>query len=175
MKFSALSPALAAGVFLLIGGCQNRTGVRGYSSVETLEPPNVESPPALDRSARQPELSDDYSPSYLKGEVANPVYPPDALAAHAGKYVVCVTVTIDELGRVSSVDRNMRGFNLPNAFSEEFLESVRTSVLSWRFIPAHKIYWSREPGGELKYVGAEPVVSTMDFKFTFDVSGAVRR
>jgi len=166
---SSFTPAFVAAGLLLIAGCQTQPGIRGYSSVEAIEPP-----PAPGENVQQAEIPDDYSPSYVKGELAKPVYPPDALAAHARKYVVYVTVTIDPSGRASNVVRSMRGIDQPNAFSEEFFQAVRNAVLTWEFSPAHNILWSRGPDGEMSYVGAEPVVSTMDFKFTFDVSGVVR-
>jgi hypothetical protein len=84
-----------------------------------------------------------YVPGYLKGSPRKPDYPPAALAARAGRYVVYATLTIDESGRVTGVSRSLRGIALPNPFAEAFFQAVWDAVTDWRFSPSHDVYWQR--------------------------------
>lgn len=133
--------------------------------------PIVTPPPKSDVSATNIIIID--IPPSIIGDLAKPVYPATALAAHAGECVVFATITIDSKGTVSEVRPSWQRLNIPSRFSEEFFEAVRVAVQSWRFEAARNVYWEKEAAGELKYLNTEvPSVQT-DVKFTFEASGRV--
>jgi hypothetical protein len=113
-------------------------------------------------------------PPSIIGSLAKPEYPASALAAHAGECVVFVTVTIGTTGLVSEVVPSWQRVNIPNRFSEEYLDSIRLAVRGWRFEPARDVYWEKDASGDLKYVRTETVPARIDIKFTFGRSGTVR-
>jgi hypothetical protein len=154
-------------------GCRSPMA-RGSSSIEMLAP--VETPQA--KSSRSGEASqdiviNDISPS-SKGELTKPVYPPQALAAHAGDCVVNVTITIDTDGLVSDVAPSWERLNIPNRFSDQFLEAIEAAVKTWRFEPARYVYWKKNGDADLTYIRAEIVQAKADIKFTFEATGNVR-
>jgi hypothetical protein len=108
------------------------------------------------------------------GELAKPAYPPEALAAHAGKCVVYVTITIDAKGDVTEVLRSWQRLTLPNKCSGQFFAAVEGAVRSWRFVPARNVYWQKVGDNDLKYLSAETIPAQTDIKFTFEASGGVR-
>jgi hypothetical protein len=110
----------------------------------------------------------------LIGDPLKPTYPPSALAAHAGECVVFVTITIDPTGMVSDVTPSWQRVNLPNRFSDEFLDAIRVAVRSWKFEPARNVYWEKDGSGDLKYLSTETLSAKTDIKFTFEASGSVR-
>lgn len=115
----------------------------------------------------------DIPPSAI-GELAKPIYPREALAAHAGRCVVYVTITIDARGEVTEVLRSWQRLTLPNRYSEQFFEAVEDAVRSWRFEPARNVYWQKFGDSDLRYLSTETVPVQTDIKFTFEASGGVR-
>jgi hypothetical protein len=115
----------------------------------------------------------DIPPSAI-GELAKPDYPAAALAARAGKCVVFATVTIDARGAVTEVVPSWQRLNIPNRFSDEFLDAVKAAVRRWKFEPARVVYWQKTPDDDLKYLSTETISVRTDVKFTFEASGAVR-
>jgi hypothetical protein len=108
------------------------------------------------------------------GDLLKPVYPPAALAAHAGECVISVTLTIDSQGLVSEVAPSWQRVNIPNRFSDQFIEAIRLAVRSWRFEPARNVYWEKDGSGDLKYLSTETLSAQTDVRFTFEASGGVR-
>jgi hypothetical protein len=161
-------------LLLASGGC--RTPVpEGRSSIEMLEPiatPPPKSDAKGDVSATNIVINE--IPPSIIGDLAKPVYPAAALAAHAGECIVFVTITIDPNGTVSEVRPSWQRLNIPGKFSEDFLEAVRAAVQRWKFEPARNVYWAKEGDGELRYMNAETVSAQTDVKFTFEASGSVR-
>jgi hypothetical protein len=115
----------------------------------------------------------DIPPSAI-GELARPAYPAAALAAAAGNCVVFATITIDAHGRVTEVVPSWQRLNIPNRFSDEFLDAVKAAVGTWRFEPARLVYWEKTANDDLKYLSTETISVRTDVKFTFEASGAVR-
>jgi hypothetical protein len=153
-------------------GCQ--TAQNGQSSVEMLEPiPHAEA--ASNRKVEvYRDLSVDRDPPELVGELTKPLYPADALAAHAGLCVIYATITIDAKGRVSEVIPSWDRVNIPNRYSERFFEAVTAAVASWNFVPARLVHWERHPDGNDKYLYSEIVPAQVDVRFTFEATGNVR-
>jgi hypothetical protein len=112
-------------------------------------------------------LAAESTPPEAIGELRKPDYPPAALTAHPGTYVVNVTVTIDASGLVSEVAPTWNRITPPNPYSELLLAAVRSAAASWRFIPARHVYWRKDAGGEPVYDHADAVVCETDLRFVF--------
>jgi hypothetical protein len=159
---------------LVAGGCRT-TLPQGKSSFEMLEP--AATPPAGTNAKGETSIGSTFVnqiPPSVVGQLASPVYPAAALAAHAGECVVYVTITIGIDGTVSEVRPSWRRMNIPDRFSDAFLEAIRVAVGSWRFEPARNVFWGKRPDGELKYISTETLAAQTDIKFTFEASGIVR-
>jgi outer membrane biosynthesis protein TonB len=115
----------------------------------------------------------DIAPS-LVDELTDPVYPADALAARLGDCVVYVTITIDASGSVSEVIPSWRRLNIPNRYSDDFLDAIRVAARSWKFEPARLVYWEKTRDEDLKYLYAVAVPAKTDVKVTFAAAGKVR-
>jgi hypothetical protein len=157
---------------LPLGACRS-AAVQGQSTIEVLEPMATPQPGTTHKAEASSDIIvDDLSPSLI-GELAKPAYPANALAAHVGECFVFVTVTIDAKGAVSEAVLSWGRLNIPNRYSEEFLEAARTAVRSWRFEPARLVYWKRNGTGEPSYLYTEIVPAKADIKFTFEATGKV--
>lgn len=169
-------PALPAAVLLalLLPGCATQKG-QGTSSVEMLEPA-ADTQVKTDKKgeATMSDMIVNSIPPTFKGELARPVYPAAALAAHAGQYVVNATVTIGTNGAVTEVSPTWQRMNVPGPFSALFFDAVRTAVSQWSFEPARNVYWKKNGDADPLYVNAETIVAKIDVRFTFDSSGKVR-
>jgi hypothetical protein len=172
LKPTLLSLIGAAMVAVLQCGCQSE---HGGSSVELLEPiaPTTPKSDAKGEASAENIFVNPIPPSLI-GSLAKPEYPAPALAAHAGECVVFATITIGPAGTVTEVVPSWQRVNIPNRFSEQFLDAVREAVRSWRFEPARDVYWEKDANGDLKYVRTETVPARVDIKFTFDSAGSVR-
>jgi hypothetical protein len=171
-KSALLSLLASVATFALQWGC---LAERDGSTIEMLEP----IAPATAKSDARGEVSTDGTiinpiPPSVIGVLASPEYPVSALAAHAGECVVYATVTIGPTGLVSEVVPSWQRVNIPNRFSEQYLDSIRLAVRGWRFEPARDVYWEKDGGGDLKYVRTENVPARVDIKFTFGPTGTVR-
>ena len=148
--------------------------MRGTSSIEMLAP--IAAPQAGTDKAGEVSTNlviNDIPPSAI-GELARPAYPAAALAARAGNCVVFATVTIDARGTVTEVVPSWQRLNIPNRFSDDFLDAVKAAVRRWRFEPARVVYWQKTTDDDLKYLSTETISVRTDVKFTFEASGAVR-
>jgi hypothetical protein len=171
LKTALLSLLGASLVSFLESGC---IADRGVSTIEMLEPiaPTTPTSDAKGEVSAGSTIINPIPPSVI-GTLAKPEYPAAALAAHAGECVVFVTVTIGPSGTVSEVAPSWQRVNIPNRFSEQYLDAIRKAVRSWRFEPARDVYWEKDSGGDLKYVRTDTVPARIDIKFTFDSKGAV--
>ena len=164
-------------VSLVLGGlvaCQ--TPRRGSTSFEILPPPRpLGSAPASDAKAKTSEsdIRIDYVAARARRLLASPVYPPEALAARAGRFTAYITLTINEAGRVVDAQPNLARFSLPNEHAALFLRSIDTALASWEFDPARNVYWQRVPNEEDRYLRADPVRQSLEVRFIFTESGRV--
>jgi hypothetical protein len=113
-------------------------------------------------------------PPSIVGHLIEPIYPRSALAAHAGECVVYATLTIDNQGTVSDVTPSWQRVNIPNAFSDQFIDAIRVAARAWKFEPARNVYWEKDRDGDLKYVSTETLSANIDIKFIFEATGRVR-
>jgi len=159
-------------VAALCAGC--RTVQQGQSSVEMLDPLAHAAGSSDKKVEVSRDLSAELDPPEVLGELAKPVYPDAALAAHAGQFVLFATITIDTKGAVSDVTPSWDRLNIPTKYSDQFLRAVKAAVGSWKFVPAHVVHWERHPNGDDKYLYSETVSAQVDVKFTFEAAGNVR-
>lgn len=138
--------------------------------LEPIAPPQAAA--SKDGQASNPMVVNHIPPSPI-GDLADPVYPAAALAAHAGSCAVFVTITIDAKGEVTEVSPSWQRFNMPNRFSEQFLAAVEDAVRGWRFEPARNVYWQKVAGEDYRYISTETIPVRTDIKFTFEASGGV--
>jgi len=156
----------------LCAGCQ--TAPKGQSSVEMLEPLTHAQPSTNKKVTLERDATEDSDPPEQIGELAKPVYPAAALAAHTGAFVLNATIIIGADGRVSEVAPSWDRMNIPSRYSGQFTDAVKVAVASWRFIPAHLVHWERHPNGEDKYLYSEIIPAQVDVRFTFEATGSVR-
>lgn len=108
--------------------------------------------------------------------LATPVYPPAALAAHAGAATVGVRITVDATGRVSDIRPSLVSLTLPSPFAAEFQAAVEAAVAQWRFHPGELRYLElvKDPGGDFQRVTSrEKVEWTFEVSFAFNAPGDV--
>jgi len=156
-------------VLVFLSACAG-TPDMGTSSIEMLAP--IASPQAKTDAVSDVVVVD--IPPTSKGELARPVYPQAALAAHAGECVVNVTITIDTNGLVTEVTPSWQRLNVPGPYYGQFLDAVRAAVRTWRFEPARNVYWKKNGDADLTYMKAEILQAQTDVRFTFEPSGRVR-
>jgi hypothetical protein len=174
LKSSSLSHFAGVAALLFVAGCRT-TPPQGKSSFEMLEP--AATPPSGSTAKGEISIGSIFVnriPPSVVGQLTSPVYPSDALAAHAGECIVYVTITIAVDGTVSEVRPSWQRMNIPSRFSDAFLESIREAVGNWRFQPARNVLWEKQADGELKYISTETLAAQTDIKFTFEASGLVR-
>ena len=173
MAKSRVFPA-AAFFALLLSACASPKG-QGTSSVEMLDPLR-ETQVKTDKKgeASMTDMVVNTIPPDWKGDLARPAYPPAALAAHAGLYVVNATVTIDTNGDVIDVRPSWQRMNMPGPYSDLFFAAVKAAVSQWRFEPARNVYWRKNGDADPIYLYAETIEAKTDVRFTFDSSGKVR-
>ena len=157
----------------LCDGCRT-SEEQGRSTIEMLEPLNPPTANAKGTASIEDNKVVNALDPELIGDLAKPVYPPNAMAGHAGRCIVFVTITISTAVEVSEVIPSWQRLNIPNRYSNDFLEAVRAATRKWKFKPARNVYWEKDPSGDLKYKGTEIVPARIDIKFTFEASGIVR-
>ena len=103
--------------------------------------------------------------------LAMPVYPPRALAAHAGDVTVKVDVTVSKEGRVSEMAPDILDFSTISRFHDDFRAAVEAAVSTWRFEPAQIDRLEPKANGQPIIVGSEAQerVFVVSFKFTESV------
>ena len=104
--------------------------------------------------------------------LAEPIYPPAALAGHAGTATFDVRLTIDSDGRVAEVEPSLVSLALPIPFSAAFRRAIEEAVAQWRFHPAEVVYLAPVPnadqgGSYLRVSRRETVAAISEVTFTF--------
>jgi len=120
------------------------------------------------------EPKDVFIPATPDGPLAVPVYPPAALAAHAGRVTVVLEITIGTDGRVGDVRPGMAGIPFGGPFSAQFQAAAEAAMARWRFRPAELRHIEpREEGGETIWsmVFTEKRELTTEVSFTFTETG----
>ncbi len=172
---------LATGLVLLaMTGCRHAPAVSpatGASSFAFVERP-AGPPPARAVTAEPVEQKpiEEYREARPVYPLANPVYPPRALKARAGRATVGVRITVDVTGRVSDVAPSMLVFSTPGPFAEDFRAAVETAVLQWRFRPAEieKLEFVKTPTVSYNRITSTQKVETqLDVAFNFTATGGV--
>jgi hypothetical protein len=109
--------------------------------------------------------------------LAKPTYPRQAADAKLGPVLVGLRLTIDQVGRVASIEQSWRAFSSPNRWEAEFRAAAEAAVTQWRFHPAQIQVIQRvsRPGsGYTNQVRrSDPTDWTEDVSFTFTMSGEV--
>ena len=172
LVFSILPLALS------LGGCRHEPSaplMQGHTSFEVLEPVAGPPPPGSHPHVAQTESDVENIPGYfVEKDLAKPVYPADALAAHAGVRFVTVTVTFDENGDATGAYPSLRGINVAEKYADGFLAATKAAVMCWKITPPQNIYYRWGPDGHRVDLRTEALATSMDIKFTFEASGQVK-
>jgi len=164
---------------LLVGGCRQLPGSSnvGRSSFVVLDPPSS-TPFEQDLTTAKMSVSaESFHEARPLLPLAEPIYPPRAMAAKAGRVIVGVRVIVDITGRISSIEPSMRTFSTPGPFEDDFLEAVRAALQQWRFLPAeiehHKDV--NTPGvSDHTGTNVEAIETSYDISFIFTPGGGVQ-
>ena len=119
---------------------------------------------------------DDYREAVPIEPLAQPVYPPHALAAKAGRMTVGVKITVDENGRVTDVVPSLLTLTTPGRFGDDFMAAIATAVRQWRFRPAQVEHVELVQNGSTAYsrvLHSEATDTHFDLAFTFTATGEV--
>lgn len=170
--FGMLATALGCGG---VAGCSTSPDATGRSSFEVLgPPPALLAPRPAEAVIEETRERIEFVPGHPCQSLATPVYPAQALAAGAGDYVLFVTLTVDETGRVGDVAPSWQRFRSDSPLAEVFFAAAKAAIETWQITPAHQIHYLKVPGGEDQYLHAEAVAQTFEVKFVFEASGRVR-
>ncbi len=150
----------------------------GSSSFAFVEQP-AGPPPARTVTTETVEQKplEDYREARPVYPFANPVYPPRALAAKAGRATVGVRITVDATGRVSDVVPSMAVFSTPGPWADDFRAAVETVVRQWRFRPAEteRLEFVKTPTISYnRIISTQKVETQLDVAFTFTATGGVQ-
>lgn len=154
----------------LAAGCRHApVGTAAFSFAE----PGHDPAPAIDASAYTiTKGTSVFVQARPIPPLAVPVYPPAALAAHAGTVIVHVTVTVGTDGLVSDISPNRMAVDVPSRFDRDFQEAIRAALVQWRFEPAQVARLDPGPrGGAPIVVDSEDVEGRLGIAFTFASSG----
>jgi len=172
LVFSILPLALS------LGGCRHEPSaplMQGHTSFEVLEPVADPLPPRSHPNLTGSGSDVENIPGYfVEQDLAKPVYPADALAAHAGVRFVTVTVTFDENGNATDAFPSLRGINVADKYADEFLAATKAAVMRWKITPPHNVYYRWGPDGYRTDLRTEALATSLDVKFTFEASGQVK-
>ena len=111
-----------------------------------------------------------------------PVYPPELLTQHLPPQVVCLRVSIDEAGAVTTSAPlvQLPDCAAPDAATEPFLVAARNTLAGWRYDPAVRCSYEQSPKPDYPTcVGASetPQAISLTYRFVFeqqDGRGSVR-
>jgi hypothetical protein len=106
--------------------------------------------------------------------LAAPVYPPAALAAHAGRVTLVLQITIDTEGRVMNVLPGIAGVPVGGPFAGQFRAAAEAAMAQWRFRPAelrHIVPRQDEGDTIWSLASTEKCEMTTDVAFTFTETG----
>ncbi len=171
-----MKPRILAILVSLLGLVACRTAREGNSSFEVLPPPRPLGPvPATNSKSAigESDIRIDYVAARARRPLSSPVYPPQALAARAGRFTAYVTLTINESGRVVEARPSLARVSLPNDYSAAFFLAIDAALEKWEFDPARYVYWQKRPNEEDRYLRADPARQTIEVRFVFKESGTV--
>lgn len=185
---SVIKGKIWAGVVLLgLVGCRHRsiepTGIGASSFAIVSMQPTASDKVAVGEAvdAGEPGASKvSYVEEFVQARplppIMQPVYPPQALKAKAGRAVVGVRVMVDEKGRVTDIGPSLLTFSTFGPYAGAFRGAVESAVWQWRFAPAELLQVERvqKDGSAYQRVIRRQAVSTqIDLAFTFTESGGV--
>ncbi len=164
----------------VLSGCQHaapEAPAIGRSSFRFVEERAPAGSATASVTVEEPKSGDYFQEARPIEPLAQPVYPPKALAAKAGFTTVGVRIDVDREGRVTDVGPSLVALSIPSRFDEEFQDAVRAAVLQWRFRPAQRyhIEVGKNPAGEPEYhqTSRENTETYFDVSFTFTADGTV--
>lgn len=162
---------------ILAAGCSARRGPEipdeptereGQSSFDFLRNgASLDTTPPQDQELRPPIITE---------ELAQPLYPENALAAGIGPSIVAVRIMVDTEGSVAEVADSPRLESTPGPFAAEFRRAVEEVLAKWCFVPA--VWRHFEPGEDLdgdgvadfrRLIDSRPVVFYLDVRFDFEI------
>jgi TonB family protein len=162
---------MAIGFLLLLPACRHL--LPGQSTAAFVDPSSA--PPRDARELKIEQSMDIYVDAKPIEPLTMPHYPPEALAAHAGKVSVTVDLTVSTEGRVSEVAPDMLDLSGLSNFHDAFQAAVRDAVATWRFEPAQVDRVVPEPDGRPTIVGIEEQERVFRVLFKFSEQGEVSR
>lgn len=157
---------------ILFGGCRQLpvNPSVGRSSFVVLDP----QPPRTTKMSLTADIFQEARP-FLP--LAEPIYPPRALAAKAGRVIVGVRIVVDVTGRISSIEPSMRIFSTSGPFEDDFFEAVRAALRQWRFLPATVEHHNKVNTPEFSGptgTSIEAIETYYDISFIFTPAGGVK-
>ncbi len=117
-----------------------------------------------------------YFPAHPLGTLALPVYPAEALAAHAGRTKIVLQITVGTDGRVTQITDALASVPFLGPFSPQFRAAAEAAVAQWRFEPAERQHLDPYDVNGTKVweiTRSEKVETVTQVAFTFTESGKV--
>jgi hypothetical protein len=163
----------------VVAGCHHVSAPprEGRSSFKIIEPPArapANRPPPLD--AEQQPFVNITIPAEPIEPLAKPLYPQDALTAHAGLAIVGLRIVVGTDGQVVDVGPSLLVPSLAGRYAEAFRAAAEAAVRQWRFRPAKMRRLERVASDQGPYWRAaqtEPIEASCDVAFTFNADGLV--
>jgi hypothetical protein len=123
---------------LILAGCHQVPGTMasGRSSFEFMKPPSGTQGGEGKAELMGSVPKDVFVQATPDRALAVPVYPPAALAAHAGRVTLVLQITIDTEGRVTNVLPGLAGVPVSGPFADQFRAAAEAAMAQWRFRPA---------------------------------------
>lgn len=160
---------------LMLAGCQHAPQAVGQSSFEFVKQHASGSGKGFSPALIGVEPKNLFSPATPIGSLATPIYPPAALAAHAGRVRVMLQVTIGVDGRVTNATPTLSGIPFHGPFTAQFQAAAEAALAQWRFEPAEiRHIEPRDADGTTIWAmtGSEKEETTIEVDFTFAETGA---
>lgn len=165
------------GGLLILAGCHHLPSATGESSFEFQRVNQAGRPGKSDYTPQLTgtEAKTLFTPANPIGKLATPVYPPAALAAHAGRAKVVLRITVGTDGTATEITPALAGLPFANPFTDQFQAAAETAVRQWRFEPAEvRRLEPRDVRGTTIWsvVSSEKREMTFEVTFTFTETGA---
>lgn len=155
---------------LFLAGCRSTEIGRGSFDIRSPQPPpNVT--PQKEAKPAESDIKIVYVPARAKRVLAEPAFPESAHPT-VTRNEILVTLTVDESGRVSNVQRSFADLSLPSGDTDPFMAAIIAATSSWEFEPARQVFWQKVAGADDRYLYAETVPARFDVRFVFARSKA---